>query len=839
MTGMEHTTALRAPHKGFIALVSTMVVGMVLLGLSAEESLSGWYARYNVITAQNKEQANALAEGCADQALAALVANPHFDPVASPPTPAVNGGTCHVDVDTTNLPFVGIKSQGEMQGSYANLAMTINLNDVHVGNTVITPSSGTLAIQTVVKNDNNGTANVGDFSISVPGGSPSSFVAISTTKKVSVPAGSYTVSETGPVGYSTAFSGDCDSNGKGTIAVGEVKTCLLTNDDVPTTITVSVNVINNDGGTKSASSFPVTLDGAAVSQGTAKSVTIGSHMLVAPTDSLYTVSTWQCDDGTTGPASGTNVPIVATNQKYCFVTYDDKPAPLSCADTVMMLDRTISMFNNGNTDIQAERDAAMNLVTQYAGVTPKPMVGIGRFGQGDSCTTSPCGNSADILQHLSTSFGSPALPSSGTATINPASNPGTINGQTAWTAAPNGSLAVNSDDGDSTRYDSPNTNQTEVFKFSSPNIPANATNISVTVYGKVRKTNTGANYPRIRFVAVNGNNNAFSVPLDVTSASYTTASAGVNNPNNGGTWTPNDINSGNLRIGVQHYQNNTSGTAAPRITYMYAVVNYTTMSAPTGFYDSIQNHTTDIGSWTNLAAAMTQGNTELQSAHNGKTKVLILFSDGQNVNQPCSGSCSGGGNTTTYATNAATNAANAVKATANTQLFTIHFGTDTTGRNLIKGFATDASHFFDAPNAAAIGGVFNSIAQLACPAIAGSAPSPTKGNLIIVTRVVNDGAGSLQASDFQITLKDKNGSTQSFSGDQNGVTKSIPVGTYQVTAQANSAYDVSTDINCSSNVPGGISAGETRTCTVTYNDKAAAPPPPDLDINLGSWEEVP
>jgi hypothetical protein len=47
-------------------------------------------------------------------------------------------------------------------------------------------------------------------------------------------AGSFTVSETGgPAGYQfTGFSGDCDSSGNVSVAVGETKTCTLTNNDV-------------------------------------------------------------------------------------------------------------------------------------------------------------------------------------------------------------------------------------------------------------------------------------------------------------------------------------------------------------------------------------------------------------------------------------------------------------------------------------------------------------------------------------------------------------------------------------------------------------------------------
>src|SRR5207253_4063116 len=48
-----------------------------------------------------------------------------------------------------------------------------------------------------------------------------------------------------------SLSADC----AGTIAVGDDKSCTITNDDQPAHLTVIKRVINNDGGTKGASDF--------------------------------------------------------------------------------------------------------------------------------------------------------------------------------------------------------------------------------------------------------------------------------------------------------------------------------------------------------------------------------------------------------------------------------------------------------------------------------------------------------------------------------------------------------------------------------------------------------
>ncbi|MGQ0536391.1 MAG: hypothetical protein ACT4PT_09990, partial [Methanobacteriota archaeon] len=85
-----------------------------------------------------------------------------------------------------------------------------------------------LTVIKVVVNDSGGTANVSSFTLLVDG-SP---VANGTPTGVS--AGTHVVSESGAAlaNYSATFSGDCGPTGLVTLAVGEAKTCVITNDDI-------------------------------------------------------------------------------------------------------------------------------------------------------------------------------------------------------------------------------------------------------------------------------------------------------------------------------------------------------------------------------------------------------------------------------------------------------------------------------------------------------------------------------------------------------------------------------------------------------------------------------
>jgi len=64
-----------------------------------------------------------------------------------------------------------------------------------------------------------------------------------------VQPGNYTVSEVAIPGYTVSFSGDCDSNGKLTVGLGDTATCTVTNDDNSQSITIiSITASDPDGG---------------------------------------------------------------------------------------------------------------------------------------------------------------------------------------------------------------------------------------------------------------------------------------------------------------------------------------------------------------------------------------------------------------------------------------------------------------------------------------------------------------------------------------------------------------------------------------------------------------
>jgi large repetitive protein len=110
-------------------------------------------------------------------------------------------------------------------------------------------------IKTVI-NDNGGTAVASDFTLDSgwTNDSPDDFAGDESGATVTLDAGSYGVTESGPSGYARSDSADC----AGSIAIGQTKTCTVTNNDQPAHLIVIKHVINDNGGSATAASFTST-----------------------------------------------------------------------------------------------------------------------------------------------------------------------------------------------------------------------------------------------------------------------------------------------------------------------------------------------------------------------------------------------------------------------------------------------------------------------------------------------------------------------------------------------------------------------------------------------------
>ena len=822
--------------RGFIALVAVVVLGLMLLGLSVEQSLAGWYARYNVLSAENKEQANALAEGCADVALAQLVADPSFD-YDAPIVTVTEQGTCTVEIDTSIQGLASIKSQGEVEGSYANLEMTINLSDVHIGDTVITPSNGTLVVSMNVKNDDGGGAELDDFDVTVSGGTPNSFDGVES-QAVSV-TGFYAVSIDNATDYTAQFSGDCDDNGEGNIAVGEVKSCVVTLDDVPTTITVIANVINDEGGTRTPADFILEIDGTPVAQGEAISVAPGAHTVSGPgEDDEYTVSSW----GYECTAAG-SVTVGLSEQKTCVINYDDKPQPLACADTLMMLDRTGSMTSG---DLANERAAAKALLDLFKTLTQPPKVGVGRFGISSSNSNAE----VQTRGQLTSVFGDDDSGDDSDNDLYDAVEEATLLGSAIYTNL-GSAISVGDAELNSSRHriTDPKTKKVLILiSDGEPNRPgcsgvstcSTSLNAATAAADDAKTAHGPDNAPTSLYTihfgsaGTNNTNKIFLASLS-SGGSYDPSSTNTNfrgpSASQGGAW----INpTGAHDSGGSAAQNNTGATRDYFQFGFGGAGGVPSGSTIKGITVNADARSTDASgcslgvrvSWNNGASWSSQSTLSLSNATSTRTF---------------------GGSTNTWGHSWT---ANEVQNSLRVQIQDVDPGgncdniatsyvdylrvqvayTDEQSEN------NDGDYFYVAPQASDMEDIFTEIGEKECPALDPDATvAPDKGTVTVITKVINDDEGTKNAADFTMTLEGDD-----FDGaPAPGVSRQIYPGSYSVGAETDSGYTISKDVNCSSTVLGALAAGESRTCTVTYDDKTPPPPPPDLNIIIGSWQERP
>ena len=175
-----------------------------------------------------------------------------------------------------------------------------------------------------VINDNGGSAVPDDFKLTLDGN------ATTSGTKVAVDPGSHTAAETQLSGYSfTGFSGDCNSSGVVSVALGETKSCTLTNDDIAPILHLRKIVINDNGGTKTVADFTLTADGAGSNDLSDTSPVDSGAGLLADTWALsentvygYSASAWVCSGGT---QNGSSISLKLGEEATCTITNDDQP----------------------------------------------------------------------------------------------------------------------------------------------------------------------------------------------------------------------------------------------------------------------------------------------------------------------------------------------------------------------------------------------------------------------------------------------------------------------------------------------------------------------------------
>ncbi|MDB5170019.1 MAG: hypothetical protein JWN82_415 [Candidatus Saccharibacteria bacterium] len=211
-----------------------------------------------------------------------------------------------------------------------------------------TPPPATLHVVKQVINDSGGSATAASFNMHIKlsgtdvAGSPAAGAASPGTP-YTLAAGSYAVSEDANTAYSRTFSGDCDASGNITLASSDDKTCTITNDDRPASITVTKTVINDSGGTKVVADFPLFVGATSVTSGAANNFNAPASYTVSETTDPGYAQVFSGDCGVSG-----NVSVSPGDAKTCTITNNDISPTLHIIKTVINASggtATASSFN--------------------------------------------------------------------------------------------------------------------------------------------------------------------------------------------------------------------------------------------------------------------------------------------------------------------------------------------------------------------------------------------------------------------------------------------------------------------------------------------------------------
>ncbi len=126
---------------GYVALLSTIIIGAILLVLTIEAGQSGFYTRFMVLGNEAKEQSRVLAIGCSAQAIGLVMSDITWTGNATTTDSAA--GSCYVLPLQKNYPLsdqMTIRIQSTVRGSVTNLVLIYDMGEILQTGTPLSPS---------------------------------------------------------------------------------------------------------------------------------------------------------------------------------------------------------------------------------------------------------------------------------------------------------------------------------------------------------------------------------------------------------------------------------------------------------------------------------------------------------------------------------------------------------------------------------------------------------------------------------------------------------------------------------------------------------------------------
>jgi uncharacterized repeat protein (TIGR01451 family) len=188
-----------------------------------------------------------------------------------------------------------------------------------------------LTVTKIVVNDNGGDAVISDFDLFVD----ATQVVSGVTNGYNV--GNYVISEatvTQP-GYTGTITGDCDAQGNVSLALADDKTCTITNDDQPSTITLVKSVTNDNGGNAQPNDFQLTIGGNATLSGVAMPVQANTPYALDETQVQGYSFVSLTGDAKCPRSLGDTVTVDEGEHITCTITNDDEAPTITLVKNVI------------------------------------------------------------------------------------------------------------------------------------------------------------------------------------------------------------------------------------------------------------------------------------------------------------------------------------------------------------------------------------------------------------------------------------------------------------------------------------------------------------------------
>ncbi len=114
---------MKNPESGFIAIISVTIIAVLLMTVAFALGTAGFFARADIADSEYKTRSLALAEGCADDALAKRAANSTY---TGNETLTIGTEQCSILAITTAGSLVTIKTSATVMSATTNLRVTAN-----------------------------------------------------------------------------------------------------------------------------------------------------------------------------------------------------------------------------------------------------------------------------------------------------------------------------------------------------------------------------------------------------------------------------------------------------------------------------------------------------------------------------------------------------------------------------------------------------------------------------------------------------------------------------------------------------------------------------------------